>query len=138
MGDVAIGSSLIVRSKERNCHRRGFRISGGSRETFLNAPSQRCDNGVPFASPNALFNLSKLSVWWLRLGIATERIKLGHPQQNGRHERMHLTPKKATRPPGFNSLQQQDRFDAFVQDFVEPPALLAFGSLANGPPSVIT
>jgi transposase InsO family protein len=65
----------------------------------------RSDNGVPFASPNALFNLSKLSVWWLRLGIAIERIKPGHPQQNGRHERMHLTLKKeATRPPGLNSL----------------------------------
>ena len=54
----------------------------------------RSDNGVPFASPNGLFNLSKLSVWWLRLGIAIERIKPGHPQQNGRHERMHLTLKK--------------------------------------------
>src|SRR5213082_3524561 len=62
----------------------------------------RSDNGVPFASPNARFNLSKLSVWWLRLGIAIERIKPGHPQQNGRHERIHLTLKKeATRPPGF-------------------------------------
>jgi hypothetical protein len=78
----------------------------------------RSDNGVPFASPNALFNLSKLSVWWLRLGIAIERIKPGHPQQNGRHERMHLTLKKeATRPPGANSLQQQDRFDRFVEEF---------------------
>ena len=78
----------------------------------------RSDNGVPFASPNALFNLSKLSVWWLRLGIAIERIKPGHPQQNGRHERMHLTLKKeATRPPGTNSLQQQGRFDAFVLEF---------------------
>ncbi len=58
----------------------------------------RSDNGVPFASPNALFNLSKLAVWWLRLGIAIERIKPGHPQQNGRHERMHLTlNKEATR-----------------------------------------
>ncbi len=63
----------------------------------------RSDNGVPFASPNALFTLSKLSVWWLRLGITIERIKPGHPQQNGRHERMHLTLKKeATRPPGEN------------------------------------
>ena len=78
----------------------------------------RSDNGVPFASPNALFNLSKLAVWWLRLGIAIERIKPGHPQQNGRHERMHLTLKKeATRPPGLNSLQQQARFDDFVQEF---------------------
>lgn len=80
--------------------------------------SIRSDNGVPFASPNALFNLSKLAVWWLRLGIAIERIKPGHPQQNGRHERMHLTLKKeATRPPGSNILQQQGRFDAFVQEF---------------------
>ena len=78
----------------------------------------RSDNGVPFASANALFNLSKLSVWWLRLGIAIERIKPGHPQQNGRHERMHLTLKKeATRPPGTNSLQQQAKFDAFVSEF---------------------
>src|SRR6201988_1238894 len=78
----------------------------------------RSDNGLPFASPNALFNLSKLSVWWLRLGIAIERIRPGHPQQNGRHERMHLTLKKeATRPPGMNSLQQQARFDDFVQEF---------------------
>ena len=50
--------------------------------------------------------------------FAIERIKLGHPQQNGRHARMHLTLKKeATRPPGLNSLQQQDRFDAFVREF---------------------
>jgi len=78
----------------------------------------RSDNGVPFASPNALFNLSKLSVWWLRLGIAIERIKPGKPQQNGRHERMHLTLKtETTRPPGINSLQQQARFDAFRQEF---------------------
>jgi len=78
----------------------------------------RSDNGVPFASPNALFNLSKLSVWWLRLGIEIERIKPGKPRQNGRHERMHLTLKKeATRPPGLNSLQQQARFDDFVQEF---------------------
>ncbi len=78
----------------------------------------RSDNGVPFASPNALFNLSKLSVWWLRLGIEIERIKPGHPQQNGRHERMHLTLKKeATRPAGSNLLQQQARFDQFTAEF---------------------
>jgi putative transposase len=75
----------------------------------------RTDNGVPFASPNALFGLSRLSIWWLRLGINIERIKPGHPEQNGRHERMHLTLKKeATKPASFNFLQQQDRFDSFV------------------------
>jgi hypothetical protein len=78
----------------------------------------RSDNGLPFASPNGLYNLSKLSVWWLRLGIVFERIRPGHPQENGRHERMHLTLKKeATRPPGRNILQQQMRFDAFISEF---------------------
>jgi transposase InsO family protein len=80
----------------------------------------RSDNGLPFASPNGLYNLSKLSVFWLRLGVAIERIRPGHPQQNGRHERMHLTLKKeTTRPPGSNILQQQDRFDAFISEFNE-------------------
>ena len=78
----------------------------------------RSDNGLPFASPNGLYNLSKLSVWWLRLGIAIERIKPGHPQQNGRHERMHLTLKQETaRPPAMNILAQQEKFDAFVTEF---------------------
>lgn len=76
----------------------------------------RTDNGIPFASPNALFGLSKLAVWWLRLGIQIQRIQPGHPQQNGRHERMHLTLKnEATRPPSFNFLQQQERFDHFQE-----------------------
>src|ERR671919_2044914 len=75
----------------------------------------RTDNGVPFASAHALYGLSKLSVWWLRLGIALERIKPGHPQQNGRHERMHLTLKReATKPASANVLQQQARFDDFM------------------------
>lgn len=78
----------------------------------------RSDNGLPFASPNGLYNLSRLSVFWLRLGIAIERIKPGHPQQNGRHERMHRTLKQETaRPPAMNSLQQQARFDDFVSEF---------------------
>jgi transposase InsO family protein len=78
----------------------------------------RSDNGVPFASPHGLFQLSRLSVWWLRLGISIERIRPGHPQQNGRHERMHLTLKQqATRPAGANILQQQAKFDAFQDEF---------------------
>jgi len=75
----------------------------------------RTDNGVPFASPHALFGLSKLAVWWLRLGVEIERIKPGHPQDNGRHERMHLTLKQeATKPAAHNLLQQQGRFDDFI------------------------
>jgi putative transposase len=73
----------------------------------------RSDNGVPFASAHALFHLSKLAVWWLRLGIGIERIQPGHPQQNGRHERMHLTLKKEA----TNFLQQQARFDHFMEVF---------------------
>jgi transposase InsO family protein len=70
----------------------------------------RTDNGVPFASGNSLFGLTKLSVWWLRLGIGIGRTKPGNPQQNGRHERMHLTLKKeATKPAAKNLLQQQGR-----------------------------
>jgi putative transposase len=78
----------------------------------------RTDNGVPFASPNSLFGLSKLSVWWLRLGIQIERIKPAHPEQNGRHERMHLTLKKeATKPASKNLIQQQGRFDRFIEEY---------------------
>jgi len=78
----------------------------------------RTDNGVPFASGHALYGLSKLAVWWLRLGIEIERTKPGHPEQNGRHERMHLTLKKeATKPAAANVLQQQARFDAFIAQF---------------------
>src|SRR4029450_13007346 len=76
----------------------------------------RTDNGVPFASPHALFGLSKLAVWWLRLGIEIERIKPAHPTQNAHHERIHLTLKKeATKPAVQNLLQQQARFDDFLE-----------------------
>ena len=78
----------------------------------------RTDNGVPFASAHALYGLSKLSVWWLRLGMQIERIKPGHPEQNGRHERMHLTLKQeATKPAAGNVLQQQARFDIFAERY---------------------
>jgi putative transposase len=78
----------------------------------------RTDNGVPFASANALYGLSRLAVWWLRLGIDIERIQPGHPEQNGRHERMHLTLKQeATKPAAVNVLQQQARFDTFIAQY---------------------
>lgn len=77
----------------------------------------RTDNGPPFAS-TALATLTRLSVLWLRLGIELERIEPGHPEQNGRHERMHRTLKQeTTRPAAENMLQQQERFDAFVAEF---------------------
>lgn len=77
----------------------------------------RTDNGVPFAS-QGVGGLSKLSTWWIRLGIKVERIAPGHPEQNGRHERMHLTLKQhATRPAGYNLLQQQEKLDQFVEEY---------------------
>jgi len=79
--------------------------------------AMRSDNGVPFAS-TGLAGLTKLSVYWLRLGIRCERIRPSHPEENGRHERMHRTLKFETaRPPRTNLLQQQERFDEFVQEF---------------------
>lgn len=77
----------------------------------------RSDNGSPFAS-TGLAGMSRLSVWWMRLGIRPERIEPGHPEQNGQHERMHLTLKQeTTRPPGRTHLHQQERFDSFVSIF---------------------
>jgi transposase InsO family protein len=77
----------------------------------------RSDNGVPFAS-TARGGLSQLSLWWIRLGILPERIEPGKPQQNGRHERMHRTLKQAaTRPPSKSMRSQQQRFDAFCEEY---------------------
>jgi transposase InsO family protein len=79
----------------------------------------RSDNGIPFAS-QGLAGLTKLSAWWLRIGIRHERIEPGHPEQNGQHERMHRTLKAETaRPARANVLQQQDRFDEFREEFNE-------------------
>lgn len=78
----------------------------------------KTDNGSPFANGNSLYGLTKLSVWWLRLGIELERTDPGHPQQNGRHERMHLTLKlETTKPAGANLFQQQEKFDNFSAIF---------------------
>lgn len=75
------------------------------------------DNGSPFATVG-LHGLSRLSVWWLRLGIKLHRIVPGHPEQNGRHERMHLTLKLETiRPAASNLLQQQEKFDDFKETY---------------------
>jgi putative transposase len=77
----------------------------------------RSDNGSPFAS-RALGGLSKLSVWWVKLGILPERIEPGHPEQNGRHERMHRTLKAETAtPPRGSRDAQQAAFDAFRLEY---------------------
>jgi transposase InsO family protein len=77
----------------------------------------RSDNGVPFAS-TGLGRLSRLSVWWIKLGIRPELTQPAHPEQNGSHERMHRTLKQATtRPPAGDLVRQQKRFDAFRLEF---------------------
>lgn len=79
----------------------------------------RTDNGSPFAC-TGIGGLSRLSYWWIRLGIYPERIEPGHPEQNGRHERMHKTLKDSTAsPPANNIAQQQKRFDAFLEEYNE-------------------
>lgn len=82
----------------------------------------RTDNGPPFAS-TGLGGLTRLSVWWVKLGIGLERITPGKPQQNGRHERMHETLKQETAcPPRANGRAQQRAFDQFwyVYNFERP------------------
>jgi len=77
----------------------------------------RTDNGVPFAS-TTVAGLSRLAIWWIKLGILPERIEPGKPQQNGRHERMHRTLKQAaTKPPAKDCKEQQICFDQFVQQY---------------------
>lgn len=79
----------------------------------------RTDNGVPFAT-TALGRLSLLSVWWIRLGIYPELIEPAHPEQNGRHERLHRTLKAETaRPPRGNRNAQQIRFNQFRHEYNE-------------------
>lgn len=79
--------------------------------------AMRNDNGEPFASVG-IGGLSRLSIWWIRLGLRIERIKPGKPQQNGRHERMHRVLKQETaRPPAANLRRQQEAFDRFRQEY---------------------
>lgn len=77
----------------------------------------RSDNGAPFASVG-LGGLSRLAVWLIRLRIVPERIALAHPEQNGRHERMHRSLKEAVcKPPRKSLTQQQKAFDRFTAEF---------------------
>jgi len=75
----------------------------------------RTDNGAPFAS-SAVGGLSRLAVWWIKLGIVPERIEAGHPEQNGRHERMHRTLKQELRP-AQDWRGQQRELDRFRYDY---------------------
>lgn len=88
----------------------------------------RSDNGTPFAS-TGVGGLTKLSVWWVKLGIKHERIEPGKPQQNGRHERMHRTLKnEACRNPGINIFGQKIKFKKFVDEYNEERPHQALGN----------
>jgi len=79
----------------------------------------RTDNGTPFGS-NGAGGLTRLSAWWLKLGIEPHFIRPASPQENGRHERMHRTLKAQTsRPPAADARAQQIRFDAFRRHYNE-------------------
>lgn len=103
----------IVPPKEtgvRPCFERVFREYGLPRVL-------RTDNGSPFATTGA-GRLSHLAVWWLKLGIELDRIDPGHPEQNGRHERFHLTLQQETSdPPAPSPPAQQRRFDRMRKAF---------------------
>ena len=93
----------------------------------------RTDNGTPFAG-RGIGGLSRLSVWWIKLGIVPERIEPGKPQQNGRHERMHGTLKRETaRPPARTLRAQQRAFDQFGEEFnhVRPHEALGMATPAS-------
>jgi putative transposase len=88
------------------------------------------DNGSPFAAAHSLARLSRLSVWWIKLGIRPVLIQPGHPEQNGRHERMHRTLKaETTRPPEADAGLQQERFDQFRCSYNEQRPHEALGQI---------
>jgi hypothetical protein len=104
-----------------------------SADSRARLPSSACRSGFAattgarFAS-TGLAGLSRLSVWWIRLGIIPERIALGHPEQNGSHEQFHAVLKAETaRPPAANAVAQQRRFTRFCVEYNDerPHAALA-------------
>jgi transposase InsO family protein len=92
----------------------------------------RTDNGAPFAS-SAVGGVSRLAVWWTKLGIVPERIQAGHPEQNGRHERMHRTLKQETaQPTATNRRARQRAFDRFREEYNEQRPHEALGANSGG------
>ncbi len=88
-------------------------------QTYGLPRSIRCDNGAPFGSQGA-GGLTRLSAWWLKLGVEPHFIRPASPQENGRHERMHRTLKQQTsQPPAADAMEQQGRFDAFRRHYNE-------------------
>ena len=123
------------------CHGLPGTMYAGTRRVFtrlfheFGLPDRiRTDNGTPFASV-ALGRLSRLSVWWIKLGILPDLIEPASPQQNGRHERMHVDLKaEATIPPAGNRSAQQRRFNTFRTDFNE---VRPHEALGQKPPATV-
>jgi putative transposase len=119
-------AQVMARPDYPNCRselERAFRDYGLPR-------AMRSDNGAPFASVGA-GGLSRLSVWWVKLGITPARIEPGQPQQNGRHERMHRTLKaECASPPAASATAQQRRFDQFRAEFNHQRPHQALGQTA--------
>ena len=108
-------------------HRAGAGDLRSGLSRIRDAAGDTLDNGAPFASC-AVAGLSRLAVWWIKLGIGPQRIEAGHPEQNGRHERMHRTLKQASAsPPKANRRMQQQAFDEFRREYnqVRPHQALA-------------
>ena len=125
---MLLGCDALLSTKGKDaipCFNRLFRDNG--------LPAAiRTDNGVPFAS-NGLHGLSRLNVWWMRLGIVHQRIRPASPQENGAHERMHRTLKReSTRPAAANSRRQQAVFDGFRQRYNEERPHEALGDRPPG------
>jgi putative transposase len=114
-------------AETRRCFARAFAAYG--------LPERiRSDNGSPFAGPG-LGRLSRLNVWWMRLGIVPERTGLGRPDQNGSHEQFHRVLKaETTRPPARTARAQQERFRTFCREY---NGIRPHEALDNQPPATV-
>ena len=110
---------LVCRGVESPCHKYTQKWFEWAFRKYGLPASIRTDNGTPFAG-HGITGLSRLSVWWIRLGIRPERIQCGKPQQNGRHERMHKTLKEETATPAMADMnRQQMKFEQFRREYNE-------------------
>lgn len=119
---ISDGASRYLLRCQALCHPDGAHVRPLMEATFreYGLPQvMRSDNGPPFATL-AVHGLSSLAVWWIQLGICPERIEPRHPEQNGRHERMHKTLKQETASPPERTMRAQQRaFDHFQREYNE-------------------
>ena len=130
---ASAGIYCAVRRSRVPCPRRRRPSSTAAFREFGLPETIRTDNGAPF-STLAPGGLSRLAVWWIRLGIRPERILPGRPDQNGRHERMHSTLKAETARPPRSSLRAQQRcFETFRREYnhERPHEALAYETPAS-------